>query len=1033
MNKRFFLGGILLVIVAAAAALVVNRRLDQAVTLPAITDHELSRIASNANGVPQMPGVTPLAAIPATQAVRLAIGSLGLADDERNAQVADLLTAELTSTTGLQLVERQNFDKVLHEMQLSLSGLVRAKDAVKVGKLLKADWFLLGTDSVVNGTNVIVVRIVDARTGVLRDAAMVASSESATQLAFELAAFLRRSRQEAANPRTKTYLAIGSFEDLSLNSRQATLPQDIRSYLIADYQGGSSTMLEREFVATLLQEVNLDLAGLTESNGANTPNPMQAAYWMVDGYYQSYETTNLQVELVLNVRRMFGRRQKLELRDQAGESLFRRAKAGIDQAMARNQGAVAVGRVTELQSQMDTGKELATAVLPKPFSDWSLTWPENYQTRSDNEMARRLRNTQEAIRAFQTVLLLDPTNREARMYLAACFRLSMIGKVEEARDIYRELIESPVEDSWSSVARQALVESFRWHSPEAKQHWFENAAQLSAKPAAKEFFQRRAHKAAEDVALKNGGTNVHALAEGRLFEAIQSFDNALHGKNGVFSSAIGMDAFASALGKDRPLIARRLAELFPQIKTKFPDSSPYVLATIVSYQADTNAPIIAEFVRTLDWAAENPDKIVNEGTSFWNHIRYTPHEWARKQKANQLTTKILETLFRVSNQGPKGSGREFGDEDKMALAFAYLADERWTDALGIFESYTNRPLYMGNGGPWGPAFTVILTSKQAALCRQKLSMPPVVDPREFDLGEPCLRLHPEENFGHRFEASTPLVASSGGLWLGLAGDLVHLDFDLKTNFCARMPIPTGSAARISTLLIGTTNAWIGTSGAGLIEFNTATRTYRHLTEKDGLFMDYISSLLVVGNVLWIGYGNESGGGLGRLELSTGRFRAFTAPLSSSGDVIAPPRKMVTQVLAGLEGNIWFMANSQLRKYRTADDSWEVLPGPPSVGYAMDNRRLVNALNTGGLEIRDVQSGPFRRLLERNSLPGRPTTLTLEGNRLWVGGQGFVAVLDLDSAKLTKVAYIPARTVDKIELGGGYAWVQFEKQIYRTKL
>src|SRR5262249_3392828 len=152
-----------------------------------------------------------------------------------------------------------------------------------------------GTPSIVNGTNVVVVRIVDALTGIMRDAGMFPSGIAAPALAARLAGFVKQARLDAANPSMKSYLAIGAFEDLSLNSRQATLPRELRSYLTAAYLGSTVTLLEREFVSTLLQELNLDLAGLTESSSSELARPMQAAYWMVEGYYQSYETTNLQV------------------------------------------------------------------------------------------------------------------------------------------------------------------------------------------------------------------------------------------------------------------------------------------------------------------------------------------------------------------------------------------------------------------------------------------------------------------------------------------------------------------------------------------------------------------------------------------------------------------------------------------------------------------------------------------------------------------------------------------------------------------
>lgn len=264
--------------------------------------------------------------------VRLAVGALGLVGDEHNRRIADLLLAQLTGAKGLEMVERQELDAVLREMSLNVSGLVRAKDAIRVGKLVRADWFLLGSAASLNGTNYFVVRIVDARTGVLREAGVFVRDQESPRLAAALAGFVRQCRQNAAEAKSPVYLSVGSFEDLSVNSRQATFPSQLRSYLTAAYQGASVTMLEREFANTLLQEMRLDLAGMTDEGGTNAP-AMQSAYWMVDGTYQSYETAELEVELVLNVQRMFGRRQQLTLREQPGEPLFKRVKASMDEVM----------------------------------------------------------------------------------------------------------------------------------------------------------------------------------------------------------------------------------------------------------------------------------------------------------------------------------------------------------------------------------------------------------------------------------------------------------------------------------------------------------------------------------------------------------------------------------------------------------------------------------------------------------------------------------------------------------------------------
>src|SRR5436190_23429805 len=175
MKKRFILIAAALLIIGGLAAFLVNRQLDPESTLPPASMRELASFASNTLAVGQLPITNTIEPIPSSKALRLAIGSLGLTDDSQNGQLADLLTANLSGEKGLELVERQSLDKVLAELHLSLSHLVRASDAVRVGQLLRADWFLLGTPLKAGGSNSVVVRIVDARTGIMRDTGVVSA------------------------------------------------------------------------------------------------------------------------------------------------------------------------------------------------------------------------------------------------------------------------------------------------------------------------------------------------------------------------------------------------------------------------------------------------------------------------------------------------------------------------------------------------------------------------------------------------------------------------------------------------------------------------------------------------------------------------------------------------------------------------------------------------------------------------------------------------------------------------------------------
>lgn len=1012
----------------------------------AFTEQELAAFADRAHGPASIPDTAPEVIEPGRR-VRLAIGSLGLPAQEN---ISDLVLTELSDAQNLEMIERQALDKVLSELQMSAAGLVRASDAVRVGKLLRADWFLLGTPAAVNGTNVAVLRMVDARTGVMRDATMIPGGLDVQTSASRFAGFVRQARQDAANPRPRTYLAIGGFEDLSLNSRQAGLPTELRSYLTAAYQGSGVTMLEREFVNVLLREMYLDLAGLTEGSATNVLKPMQAAYWIVDGLYQSYETTNLQVELVLDVRRTFGRNQHVQVLEKVGEPFFLSVKSSIDRAMDRDKAAPLFSRVTEVKAQMQKGQDLARIAA----GDHTWVYHEGYSSSSEKEMARHRRNAREAIRCFETVLLLDPTNREARVCLATCLRKTFNDRDDDAREFYRQVIDAPIEDQWSDIARDALVQSFGWPNPsESKLQWFENAAQGTTNPSAIAFYKTQIKEASQKAIIRRGGTQeAERLAEERLFEELKSFDTLIHTGSGMSSGSMGMDAFASVIGESKELVARRLTELYPKMKATFPDLAPYILSSIITFQVDTNTPIFAEFERTLDWCAQNSSKIPQKGTTFWSHLHSTVYYWASDNKHHDLALRVLETTYRAAPLDPRAESQFDDDSDLMELAFSYVDCKRWSNALSIFEDHTNRPIEMNSDGSWGPAFSVVLPNKEAARCREKLGLPNVRDPREFELGTPCLCLHDPKRYSPRHGENPVIAAESDELWIAIGGKLMRVNSALQTNVLVRLPMD--SVSPFTAIHIDDSKIWLGTAESGILEFDKAQRSAQQITEKDGLLLNSISGLYRIGDTLWIGYGSGTRGGLGKMDLKTRKCSAFPMSLRNDSISEAPPQSPVTQIRPGKDNDLWFVAGSTLRHYRSDQDLWESAPKRRGVGfvcYEMDGENLIEAFtdslvkltieasvqsgtpSRGALALQSMRDSTAAPLLLENALPSFPTTLTRAGRDLWVGGQGYVALVDLDENKIKKLAYLSTRSVDRIQVAGGYVWVQYDKHLYRARL
>jgi hypothetical protein len=1044
-----------------------------------ISEEEISRAAAALHGeaVARTVEIKPL---DARQRVRLAIGSLGFKDDERNRSVGDLLLAQISGTQGLEMIERQAFDKVLDELNLNMSGLVRASDAVRVGKLLRADWFLLGSSATIQGTNFTVVRLVDASSGILRDAGVFEADMSPMKLAEELAKFIRESRRNATVAKQRVYLSAGVFEDVSVNQRLVDFPTQLRSYFISAYQHSDIKLLEREFAGTLLRELNLDLAGLAEKSESGSPT-MQDAYWMVDGYFQSYETTNHQVELVLNVQRMFGPFQRVSILAEPGEALFKRLKTELDAIIAANRTALTPSRVTEVQSQLAAGKESAGVGSGIVGETEYIYGSPSYSHMSPNEFKRLQRNTIEALRAFETVLLLDPQNREAKVALAACFRRPFIGRTDEARNYYREIIESEPEDKWSRIAKLAIVKSFNWQPAESRKLWFEVAAERTTTSGAKEFYLDQARLAANDVLLASGqGEGVRAIAEERLFETIRDRRNQYVQKRGVwvYSQYFGMSQFVRTFDTNEITGAQRLVELLPRVKQEFSEVLPHFMASALYYQKDTNSPLVGMVRETIELCLANTNHAIRPD-HFFGTVSSGVWEWAYKNKLYEFAVFALEQTRLAAD---RKLADKFEDMEKMSLAYSYMALERWKDALDIFQSYSNRAVRIPGDGPWGKAFRPILTRPLADECRIKLGMPIEKDPNSFVLTS----FMPLDEY-------SAFTVSPDGLWIVARQDLVNLGFDLQTNVSVRI---RNARTAFTSICSGPSNIWVGTKSSGLIEYEKASKAFRRITEKDGLLSDAIAAIHLAGESLWIGFS----GGMSQVNLESRRIKSFMARLDSSAGGLEVPSSDVLAIASARLGEIWTMhlerppmANEtkRIKRYDIMKDAWENLP-PMDEGhitsFAVDGKRIVEGMQVSlsmlvvatrtnnqpwaeaaratniftsaeqkalrsnlstnqrivhianvdverpaKLNSYSVRDQKWNTVLNYQDLLSSPQVLCLDGNNLWMGGRGYVALVDVEQRRVKKICHISADEVDRIQVGGGYVWVQFEGYLHRVAL
>ncbi len=1039
MTKRFVIGAVVCLGLGVVGAKLLVRYTSSDRYFSArgqFTEQEYRAAALKYYGQPSSPEDVTLPLDP-KRPVRLAIGSLGFAEDARNRELADLVTAELTGAEGLELVDRPSLDRVLQELQLSVSGLVRAGDAVRVGGLLRADWFLFGSTVVAGGTTSMVARVVDARSGVLRDVGVVRAEPEAPATAGKLAEFVRECRRGGTRVGPHVYVAIGAFEDLSLNNRVADLPTQLRAGLALAYRDRRITLLERECISALLREVHLDLAGLTGEGAAGGMRRMQSAFWLLRGCYQSYEASGVEVELRLEVQRIFGRSKTVTLRGPPGERLIQQVTAELDSVLAGADDSVMVPtRLSEIRAQMLTGRELTQ------LHGWVDLLTPRYRSFEPQQALRERRNQQEAIRAFETVLLLDPGNREAKMFLAACWRNPTIAREGEARELYRELIEEEVDDEWAGRAKRALELSFDWYANEERKAWFRTAASQTPRPELAAYYLQMTDDRKADEIVRTGSVRdprEFEKAEQRLFESIHAFRAVRSG-----DPSMGLGDFVEAYGTNRTAAAHRLTELYPRMKEEAPELAAHLLATVVTFQVETNVPIVAEFQVLLDRFIEHPEEVPGQ-SGFWGWLGNEIVDWALEHRCYRMAAQAL------SAKPPGTDG--YDDRRWLMLAYGYEAAERWQEALRIFERYHGLPVRMDASGPWGDHRSAALTGVEANRCRKRLGQPEVHDPREFQLPPPC----------HTFCCAAVTIATDRqGLWAGQHNTLVKLGFDLRTNWVA--PLPKPYETPITALCLGPSNVWIGTAGDGLIEFDVASHRSRRLTVQDGLEMNGIAALALDGETLWIGYGytdyprSSEGGGLGCLHLASRELTFFTRSLAQGPEphrrslgytrresTDAPTRQPVRVVATPGPGDIWFLAsNNPLRRYLVPSRTWQAFEQVEiSGGLAADADQLIagghlvpearngTAAPSLGVSVHTLKTGAWRDVAATGGLPlDGVSTLALEGSSLWVGGLGFIACVDLKRDEVRALAYVPGWPVQGFHVGGGNVWVPHEDHLHR---
>jgi len=1010
--------------------------------------------AANTNALPRL----NLEAVP----IRLAVATFVSGSDrtelkEQSTNLTDLLTVRLSQSSKFQLVERQAIDSVTEEISLSLSQVSKPADAIRIGKMLRADWLLVGSFLENAATNTIIVKILDAQTGIMRDLTAVSVNRAnASETVSAIADFVNDSASGTSNAEPRIFFGIGGFEDLSINNRYPDFRKGLRADLEKHFHGSRYTLVERSAVEPLLTELRLNLGGLTDNT---VPSKLaQPAFLLVDGSYQSYQDTDAKVNLVLRVQEIGAGQNFYSFNEQPGQGLNEKVAAALNRALAdlRQSGGSST-RKEEAVAQVARGMERCRVDV-MGYGDYNLG---GYSL--DAEAEKRLKNIAEGMEAFEAALLLDPDNAKAKICLAACLLDRAIKREEEGRNYLREVIAGSSDGVIVRAARLRLALSYAAKNPVQTLNLLIALARDTPDPCERtkvvehiialrgDFLDRPKPFSAEKGA---------EILEMLLMDDCEAANNPGCYRHGFHTSVDRGRRFGelqSLVGYRTQSAEDCFEKILPGITEKFPIAAGRIWMSYALWrqQMGSRPPeLVWEHVRAcLQRYVDNPE--IFPGLEVWMYDLPFFFRWSVEQ--GEFKSADIISNFRVNGLGPLDNSAQ----TYYYRGFCYRGLGNWREAAEAFTiAQTNaESLVMGADGPWGREGTKVLASDLLGECRQHLASAESVvleksahenpEPLSFSLGQPIL------TFGN------DVVFASDGNDIWAADGTIMLHFNNSLRTWTRLHRQLEVKTNITCICADEKTVWWGTAGDGLVEMDKQTKTCKVYTEKDGLLLNQIVKLALDGEKLWIGFTQNRAGGVGYLDLHSHRFIGLTpeldlrsvtnrsAYLGLPSKTVAP-RYPIHGLVATSAENLWVLADeSGLQNYLSTKNDWRAFDQHTPIYcdcLSANSEYVVRAGNGGVVEIRNLRNGQIRTLSFRNRVAPRPYctdhynvdiySLKIMGKRTWVGGEGFVALIDLESGRIEQLCdFSPNKmvSVQDLQIDGDLLWVAAEQNLYRLPL
>jgi tetratricopeptide (TPR) repeat protein len=832
------------------------------------------------------------------------------------------------------------------------------------------------------------------------------------------------------------FVSVGGFEDLSVNPRLKGVEAALRAHLSTVLPSARRVLLERELTGLLLEEMRMQQAGLLAA-GTSLPR-IQTAFWLVDGRFQSVDSVGEEIDLTVRLTRIGGGVERKTVRARQGSAL-NQAVANAVEGLAAKEPATApqVTRKGEIRAQLAAGMERAE------LEDRDLRpmyWFSRLRTASWNDgpdkVARRAENLKAAISMFESVLLLDPEHVEARLYLARCLVEPPIHRPAEALELYRELLGNRSETTALMAAESIGYTFLLYDDARRAGEWFK---QCQANPV---YGKSRAFSIALDTVSEGlneetaeADSPARKAKEERLVEAIRACrEQAMAGRHFYDGNAYStfIQGRAGGLEEGR----QHLVEFFPKLAAEVPELRPFMLVEITSFLRSTNNQVHVELERYLTELRKNPTEVLM-AKEFYRRLVGSLSN-VGDPAYRPLSVLVTDTLDDARRAGIQ---IKLGPAKIVRMAYSLLEVGRVEEALAKFQSIPDQVVAMDGSGPWGRyPLAYVIPENRVRACLRQLGRPFTEKPEFMDLPEAVLiRQHP-----------FVFVPDGSRLWVACCDQVVDQPVGGGLAVTNRLPISSDTPPKV--MVQSATTLWIGTEGSGLLEYDKQTGRTRQRTTADGLLFDDIRALHLDGTQLWIGSAGDRAGGLSRLDLTTGHINSFVPALVrinpqeiSEVERTAAPRRPVTALMTDGRDGLWVgVEDFGVQRLNLKEGSWTTpLPSKEQFSHIAcfathrdwllvgEAPQVIGESETNLLTMRPWDGGTPVLYGPSAGLPyPSVTTVAVDGDQMWIGGPGYVAVMDLKSRRILKRNLMNSTRATQLSIQGDSVWVKLNNEIAR---